>query len=66
MRSLHTSSREQYLVKDQDIFFKTLEEHEKLPLTSIQNSLFLYKNHLTESAAKEKMLIIEDVKTIKE
>ena len=58
--------REEYLSKDKDILFDTLEEHQALPLSTIQNWLLLYKNHLRNSAATAKKLSLKHVRSIKE
>ena len=58
--------KEEYLSKDRDILFKTLEEHQELPVSSIQNWLILYKSYLRESAATAKKLAIQHVRNIKE
>ena len=60
------SRRDQYLARDKDILFDTLEDHKGLPTTSIQNWLLLYKDHLRESAKQSKRMALKNVKTIKE
>ena len=56
--------REQYLSKDQDILLSSLEDHKKLPTTTIKNWLTLYKGYLMDSAKTAKKNALQGVKQI--
>ena len=55
------SKRAQYLSKDQDILMEDISLHLKLPITSIQNWIILYKAHLSESAQLAKKFALRGV-----
>ena len=56
--------RSKYLNKDQELLFDTVADHKELPLTSIQNWLLMYKQHLSESAVLAKKFSLHGVKRI--
>ena len=55
----------EYLNKDQDILFESVEDHKELPVYSIQNWLIMYKGYLSDSACTAKQLALKEVKNIK-
>lgn len=51
-------------MRDQDILLEDVEEHKKLPVTTIQNWLALYKHHLVDIAHAALKNSLQGVSTI--
>ena len=58
------SRRRLYLEKDKALLLDTVEEHKRLPLSTILNWLLLYKKYFQTSAKKARRNTMKGMKTL--